>query len=339
MALSGLAMSLLALALGQDLEPRVGAFEEVEVEFAGADVTLAGSLFLPAGEGLRPAVVFAHGSGPGPRSDFRAFAIALARRGIAALAYDKRGSGRSTGAWAESSLADLAGDLEAAVDFLATRPEIDSDRVGVWGFSQAGWVVAEAELEDAIASLVVVSGGGARPYEVEMHGYRSAMREAGLSPEERRRAESTLARYFDYLATGAGRSALEASIEDARGERWLEVLGLERVLVSDANRPHWSWVATFDPRPAIERMTFPVLLLFGGLDASTPTELSVARWREGLDAAGNEDVTIEVFPDAGHGITVGGHSAKGEANRFAEGYPEIVLDWIVRRASAGSAGP
>src|SRR5205814_1142223 len=71
-----------------------------DVVFRNGDVTLSGSLYIPRGGGLYPAIVMLQGSGPETRWGANRFwADYFGRRRIAALIYDKRGSGKSTGDW------------------------------------------------------------------------------------------------------------------------------------------------------------------------------------------------------------------------------------------------
>src|SRR5262245_835144 len=107
-----------------------------DVFFQNGDVRLAATLLFPSANGRVPAMVFVQGSGPETRSASRFLAQYFVSRGIAALIYDKRGAGASTGDWRHSSFEDLAGDTDAAVDYLKKRPEIDSSRVGIFGSSQ-----------------------------------------------------------------------------------------------------------------------------------------------------------------------------------------------------------
>jgi len=52
------------------------------------------------------------------------------------LTYDKRKN------WYESSLDDLPATHSRAAAFLKTQPDVGS--VGIWGVSQAGWVIPRA---------------------------------------------------------------------------------------------------------------------------------------------------------------------------------------------------
>ena len=69
-----------------------------EVAFQSGPLRLAGTLYLPSGPGRGPAVVLIHGSGAADRTTLRYYAELFARNGVAALAYDKRGVGKSEGA-------------------------------------------------------------------------------------------------------------------------------------------------------------------------------------------------------------------------------------------------
>ncbi|MEM7049081.1 MAG: prolyl oligopeptidase family serine peptidase [Acidobacteriota bacterium] len=135
--------------------------------FKSAGTELRGTLHLPPGDGPFPAAVWIHGSGRSDRHDAIHFPAYLVREGFAVLAYDKRGIGESGGSYAMPDgrtfgypfLARRAGDALAAVRALRQRPEVDADRVGLFGLSQAGWVAAQAAGSADIAFTVVLSGG------------------------------------------------------------------------------------------------------------------------------------------------------------------------------------
>src|SRR6185436_8443288 len=101
-----------------------------------------------------PAVVLIHGSSTPSRDDFRFYGDLFARRGIAALIYDKREGGDLGGA-SRVDLRDLAGDALAAVDFLKTRNDIDPHHIGLWGHSQGGWVAPIAAAQSSDVAFVI----------------------------------------------------------------------------------------------------------------------------------------------------------------------------------------
>ena len=79
---------------------RLGLYREEEVAFASSAGALGGRLLLPSIRGPAPAVVLLGGAGSADRNqDYFVVADVLARNGFAALVYDKRGTGSSSGDW------------------------------------------------------------------------------------------------------------------------------------------------------------------------------------------------------------------------------------------------
>lgn len=121
------------------------------VEVTVDSVILRGTLSLPRWSRKPvPGFVLVHGSGPLTRNEVRGDARRLGRLGFAVLSYDKRGVGASSGVYipgrlwgdsAEAVLQGLAADAAAFLDRLATEPDVDADRVGFFGASQAGWII------------------------------------------------------------------------------------------------------------------------------------------------------------------------------------------------------
>jgi hypothetical protein len=106
-----------------------------------------------------------HGSEQGTRDNFgnQLMAHYMISRGFAILNYDKRGVGESGGTYQEaasaSNLQKLAEDAVAGVGYLASNPEIDVKRIGLIGFSQAGWVIPLAASESGHISFFVILSG------------------------------------------------------------------------------------------------------------------------------------------------------------------------------------
>jgi len=314
-------MLVMSSALAQE-----SRFTEREVRFRNGSVELVGTLMAPQTQESQPAIVFLHGSGPATRAGARPYAREFAKLGIASLFFDKRGSGASTGNWTRSSLEDLAHDALAAVEFLKRNANIDTSRIGLWGVSQAAWVATlAASRSDDIAFMILISGGGASPRESELYSYRTAFKIADLSEAESADGMRVIGQYFRYLDSGEERAELVAELEKSKDKPWYKYAPLERILPSNENRINWSWVATWDPSPHIEKISCPILLMFGDKDVNQPTELAVMKWREGLAKAENKNVTLMIFPGAGHGIRVGEHSHKAP---FADGYAEVMLGWL-----------
>jgi pimeloyl-ACP methyl ester carboxylesterase len=304
---------------------------EQDVTFASSGVTLAGTLIRPAARGESPGVVLLHGSGPGPRAALETMAERFVADGFTALIFDKRGSGASTGSWTEGSLDDLADDALAAVAFLKSQPGIDVHHVGMWGISQAGWVIprAVAREPDAAAFIIVITGGGLKPIDVERYDYRAALTRLGTPDDRLGEPLALVDRYMSYLRDGADRAGLERAIENARSQRWFAAVDVSRVLPAAEARAKWQWVADYDPVPDITRLSVPALVVLGGRDRPGLSERWARTWREGLVAAGNRDATIVELLGADHGgVVEGTHHVGGAPQTFVPGYPELVDAWL-----------
>ena len=137
-----------------------------DVSFTSADGNkLMGRISLPESNSPSPAFMMLHGSEQGARDNFgnKVMAHYMLSRGFAILNYDKRGVGESEGVYQEaasaSNLQKIAEDAIAGVEYLASRPEIDAKRIGLIGFSQAGWVIPiAASQSEAISHVVILSG-------------------------------------------------------------------------------------------------------------------------------------------------------------------------------------
>jgi len=137
-----------------------------EVQFTSEDgEVMAGLLTSPDTTELHPAFMMLHGSEPGMKDGFGQQILAhyMVGQGIALLTYDKRGVGDSGGTYREypdeSNVNIIASDAVAGVEYLATRPEINSAQIGLMGGSQAGWVIPVAAAEsDRVAFFVILSG-------------------------------------------------------------------------------------------------------------------------------------------------------------------------------------
>ena len=139
-----------------------GTHREVAVHFTCEETTLAGTLYLPIESGHYPAVVWVHGSGEQPRLPYGDIVSPLVEDGVAVFSYDKRGVGESEGDCCTSpgKYNVVAADADGAVLAVRSHAEVDADRVGFYGASEAGWVVplADARLSKPVAFTALVDG-------------------------------------------------------------------------------------------------------------------------------------------------------------------------------------
>ncbi len=132
------------------------------VTFKSAGQTISGDLYLPdtfsAGDQL-PGVVVTGAWMTVKEQMAGTYAAELADRGYAALAFDFRGWGQSPDSirFLEDP-ARKTEDISAAVDYLATRPEVDASRIAGLGVCASAGYMSDAALENAtIKSVALVA--------------------------------------------------------------------------------------------------------------------------------------------------------------------------------------
>ncbi|MAF50373.1 MAG: alpha/beta hydrolase [Rhodospirillaceae bacterium] len=134
-----------------------------DISFQSDGLKLAGIFHKPDNleDGARlPAFVIMHGFGghkDGPAQ--RWSSSQFPGWGYACMRFDFRGCGESEGPPGVVVPAEEINDCRAAIDYLATRPEVDPDRIGLLGTSYGAIVATSAAAEDGRAKAVIAQGG------------------------------------------------------------------------------------------------------------------------------------------------------------------------------------
>jgi len=285
------------------------------------------------GEERRPTIVLIHGADAETRE--MGFIVPyFVCNGINVASYDQRGTGESVGNWFFSGPIQKVEDAAAVYDTFAGDRHVESRDMGVWGFSNGGWTAPLLTLRRSIAFMILKSAPTESvlsniDYEVVME-----LRRHDASDSDIARAlamwHSVEAAIFGRASWGEAGRMLS---EDAK-RPWFEyslmpklsvppppatVLGLRRAF-------------SYDPSSTLTSVTTPTLALYGANDRKLDSADSFTHMKQYLERAGAHDVTVIMFPRAGHTLEV---SSKGYAadppQRFAPGYPRIMLTWLRKR--------
>jgi len=156
------------------------------VDFWCRGTRCAAWLTVPVGCGPHPAVVLAHGLGATHDMKLSQYEQHFAAAGITTMAFDYRNTGASDGQPRQHiSTREQRHDVVAALEHLRSRPEVDGERVGLWGTSLGGMNVIRvaAAGHDAAVAVVqcpIVHGPGA----ARRVGLLSALRMAPAITED-----------------------------------------------------------------------------------------------------------------------------------------------------------
>lgn len=145
-SITAAAMSLSVSAWAQS-----PAYQVVDASFACQQTTCSAEMWLPtqtpAGQ-KPPVIVMAHGFGGLKHWGLPAFAERFVQAGFAVVRFDYRGFGQSGGQ--PRRVVDgkeHVKDWLSAIDAISQRPEVDGQRLGIWGTSYSGGQVLVAGAE------------------------------------------------------------------------------------------------------------------------------------------------------------------------------------------------
>lgn len=257
-----------------------------------AGVTLAADLYMPPGDsppGGHPVVVVCLGWGS-VKELMPQWGAALTSMGCAALIPDYRGFGASGGERGRCFPEEHVEDIRAVMGFVAERPQLDADRIGLLGVSYGGAVAVAAGVDRRCRTIISVVGYGSG----ERH--LAAIRTAGQWKEFRER----LAEDRRRRRNGAPSETVdpdEILLRDAEARAWRRRVEREH--------PHMAFLTTLESAERIAAFQperhlpyippKPAMFIHAGDDTMIPVEESELMWRRSA-----EPKRLVVVPGTGH---------------------------------------
>jgi dipeptidyl aminopeptidase/acylaminoacyl peptidase len=303
------------------------------ISFFNQNLKLVGTLYKPGGEAPYPAIVV-HPASAGERTDpfYDHLKSELPRHGIAVLVFDRRGSGTSEGNPQTAEFEDLAGDVIAAVDALATRPDIDRSRIGLHGTSQGAWIAPiVAARKPEIACIVAVSACGVPPAQQMDYGVAFHLRQMDLDKAIVQKVLELRALVNEYFRGHIRREQAASQLSVYESEPWFEksYLYSSRDLPADPRESIWYYQMDYEPLSIWAQVTQPTLFLFAETDEWVPLEASMRNYRSAT--AHLKDVTLKQIKGTNHLM-----SASGDENvlDISQDYLSVLLDWLTSHLRA-----
>ncbi|MEW6651862.1 MAG: alpha/beta fold hydrolase [Bacteroidota bacterium] len=326
--------------------------EEITFENIEANITLAGTLTYPKEEGKYPAVVMVSGSGPQDRDEtllghkpFLVIADYLTRNGIAVLRYDDRGVAKSKGDFAAATSVDFAADALAAVEFLKTRKEINSKKIGIAGHSEGGLIAPMCAVNSSdVSFIVLLAGTGVPGKDIIILQTELILRASGSKEEDIKKTVDQSTRIFNVVSEES--DSLEtfkkllamynddvskmSDEEKKKPENSKETFDRN---VKQILSPWFRFFIKYDPRPTLEQVTVPVFALNGEKDLQVDPKQNLPEIEKALKAGGNKNFKIIELPGLNHlfqPATTGTPSEYSTIETtFSEDALKIMKDWIL----------
>jgi dienelactone hydrolase len=311
---------------GKELYGKKTMLKNIPVTFGDS---LYGELFLPPGK-PKALVVLQFGSGMESAIANNYVQYLLPGFDIAVFVFDKRGTGKSKGAFTANFIR-MSQDMAAAVEKMHTIPAVKHIPLGIMGESQGGWVVpltaSLTKVDFVIASYSLAISPKEENRQEVIHALtdtvfmRQALEVAAVTD---RMVESKFKE---------GMAELVALKSKYGQEEWYKKLGGDYTgLLANATDGQLKEVMQifasmdidleYDPMPALRKVKDPMLWVIAGKDTEAPNEETIARVKD-LQTKGSP-FDLVIFPNADHGMIE-------EDRGHSKGYFDLLKDWILTR--------
>ncbi|SJZ33126.1 alpha/beta hydrolase family protein [Sediminibacterium ginsengisoli] len=331
-------------------------YQAEDISYTNADksVRFGATLTKPQGPGTFPAVILISGSGsqdrdggPGPHKTYAVLADYLTRQGLAVLRIDDRGMGKSElGSDIDNITTEtISRDIEAGLDYLFTRSDIDKKRTGLIGHSEGGMIapMLAAKRKD-IAFIVLLAAPGIKCNEIWNYQMQRNFIRPGLNAEEHAKAAALLSSVFNMFMKSTGHEEIRAGINtvytqwkaavpDSTEKKLLVVPGVQPYLALEeqmkaARALKWlNYFLNYDPAVNLSKIKIPVLALNGEYDTQVTPNNNLPAIQAALQKAGNNHYTVKK-PEAVNHLFQTSWSPMAEYDKIEETFSVTVLEEI-----------
>jgi hypothetical protein len=236
----------------------------------------------------------------------------LTKNGIAVLRFDDRGTAMSKGDFKAATTADFATDVEAAIDYLKTRKEIDKKKIGLIGHSEGGLIAPMvASQSKDVAYIVLLAGTGIPGDQLLLLQQKLVGKASGISDADLQKNEATNRNVFDIVKKSNSNEKLNADLTKYIGQALKEnpsaakPAGMSddvfvQLQINQITTPWMQYFIKYNPSKALEKVTCPVLALNGEKDLQVPPKENLEAIKKALSKGGNKKATIIELPNLNH---------------------------------------
>lgn len=326
--------------------------EDVEYDNAERSLHYGATITIPEGKGPFPAAVLITGSGAQNRDEeimghklFAVIADHLTRKGFIILRVDDRGMGKSTGKYGEATSADFAKDVNASVEYLLSRPEVDPKKLGLIGHSEGGMIAPMvATNRKDIDFIILLAGPGVKILDLMAEQNAAILRSAGISqlsidaylPLYRGMIGQILTAADSIAALNAVKKIVsewiaktdpsqvkELDLQDAKKQD--EVASqLVQVLYS----PWFKYFLSFDPALYLEKLKCKLLAINGDKDIQVISKQNLPGIEAAMKKSKSKNYTIKEMPGLNHLFQTCNKCTLEEYGELDETFSPVALQLI-----------
>jgi hypothetical protein len=327
---------------------------ETDLIISNGEIQIGGTLTLPTGNIKAPLMIMSSGSGAQNRDSevfgfkiFSDMAQRMAEEGIPSFRYDDRGVGKSTGNFGNTTLEDLASDVEAIMSYFQNNAENKLQRFALLGHSQGGVVAGKVAAENVAVDQLILMGSTAPPlseilrYQVEFAYAASPVEKSLVEKEIDAREDLMKAIAFkkDIEAAKVGYnqaySELLNALPDAQKNSIPDIDAMvnnqTEQLAQIYSSPQVRSLLFYVPTDDLEKINIPTLVLFGGKDTQVTITQNQSRTRKALEISGTE-FEIKIFDDANHLFQKANTGLANEYpqldKKFVNGFLDYIIGWM-----------
>ena len=342
--------------------------EDVEYTNADKSISFGGTFTVPLPDPnveyfrapVYPTVMLITGSGKQDRDenifDHKPFAVIadyLTRNGYAVLRVDDRDMGKTTGNFNKATSADFANDVEAGINYLKTRKDVDSNFIGLLGHSEGGMIAPMVAARRAdIKFIILLAGPGIKIVDLMTQQNIDLGISSGASAEEMENFRPLYKALVNAIVYEKDSSKLmpnasmvfKAWRKDKPDSLVKHVTGVTdersmlrylRIYIQTfraTENPWFNYFIQYDPSQYISQLKCPVLALNGEKDIQVAAGPNLKAIEAALDKGGNKNYHVELMPGLNHlfqhctKCTVEEYSDLEES--FSPEVLELIKNWI-----------
>ena len=317
---------------------------------ANTETILAGTLTLPKEAKNNtnrkfPVVILISGSGSQDRNQeilghkpFLVIADYLTKNGIAVLRYDDRGTAQSTGTFKGSTSQDFASDVEAAIDFLKTRKNIDNKKIGLIGHSEGGIIapMVAANRKEDVAFIVLLAGVGVNGGELLLEQQQAIGKASAMDEENLQKMQTSNKTIFDKIKSITNAEILkkeiitylEENISDAEVPSNMSKADFINLQTNQLTDKWLLYFLRYNPKENLSKTVCPVLAINGEKDLQVDAKINLTAIEKTLKEAENKNVTIKYFPTLNHLFQTTETGLPSEYGTVEETFSPLVLEFM-----------